>query len=86
MNGETWTLELEHIKNYKKLMVCDIKLEILSEYGIPVVQQRLVFEDEVLIDGRTLVSYNIRDGSEIWLMLVTTSARDPWEEPQSNEA
>ena len=77
---------LEHMKSFNKLMVCEIKLEIMDQYGIPVARQRLVFEDEVLIDGRTLVSYNIHNGSEIWLMLVTTSVRAPLEEPDANDA
>ena len=62
-------------------MVCEVKLEIMHQYGVPTSRQQLIFEDEVLKDGRRLVSYGIWDGSTIHLMQVTTSVTYAWEEP-----
>ena len=58
----------------------------MDQYGIPVARQRLIFEDEVLIDGRSLVSYNIHNGSTIWLMQVTPTVTLAWEEPDVYDA
>ena len=66
-------------------MVCEIKLEIMDQWLVPVARQQLIFEDEVFIDGRTLVSYNIHNGSTIWLVQVTTSVRNAWEEPDTDD-
>ena len=58
-------LEFEHMSKFNTLMVCEVKLEIMDQWGIPTARQQLIFEDEVLIDGRRLISYNIQDGSTI---------------------
>ena len=68
-------------EKFNTLMVCEVKLEIMDQMGIPTARQQLIFEDEVLIDGRRLISYNIRDGSTIWLMQVTPTVTYAWEEP-----
>ena len=62
-------------------MVCEVKLEIMDQWGIPTARQQLIFEGEVLIDGRRPASYNIRDGSTIYLMQFTPKVTYAWEEP-----
>jgi large subunit ribosomal protein L40e len=49
--------------------VGDIKFMIQGKEGIPRNQQRLIFADETLGDGRTLSHYNIVEGSTIDLVL-----------------
>ena len=53
----------------------------MDQYGVPTARQQLIFEDQVLSDGRRLSSYNIRDGSTIHLMQVTPTVTYAWEEP-----
>jgi len=47
----------------------DIKLKIQNQQGIPTWQQILMFEEEKLIDDRTIYHYNILDQSVLCLVL-----------------
>ena len=85
LSGEVLPLEFEHLQSYDRLMVCEVKLEIMDQYRIPTARERLIFADEVLKDGRRLVSYNIWDGYTIHLMQITPSVSLAWEEPDEEE-
>ena len=70
-NGNAFVLEFEHDRELGELMVCDLKLEINDQQGIPTAQQHLIFGDQMLKeDGRRLASYNIQNESTIHLMIV----------------
>jgi hypothetical protein len=62
---KTITLFADVKKNY----VGDVKAMVQGKEGIPRNQQRLIFADETLGDGRTLSHYNIVEGSTIELVL-----------------
>jgi ubiquitin-large subunit ribosomal protein L40e len=47
----------------------DIKLKIQNQQGIPTWQQILMFEEDKLIDDRTIYHYNILDQSVLCLVL-----------------
>lgn len=49
--------------------VDEITTKIQSSEGIPISQQRIIFEDRQLESGYTLTEYGIRDGSTLHLVL-----------------
>ncbi|XP_066546397.1 polyubiquitin-like [Amia ocellicauda] len=49
--------------------VTQFKEKVARQEGVPVSQQRLVFEGKQLEDGRKLADYNIRAASTIFLLL-----------------
>ncbi|KAL3086156.1 hypothetical protein niasHS_008929 [Heterodera schachtii] len=65
MTGKTITLRDVHPSS----TIEQIKDKITLSEGIPIDQQRLVFAEEQLFDGRTLKDYNIRDGAKIHFVM-----------------
>ncbi|KAL3105098.1 hypothetical protein niasHT_028770 [Heterodera trifolii] len=65
MTGKTITLR----DVYPSSTIEQIKDKITLSEGIPIDQQRLVFAEEQLFDGRTLKDYNIRDGAKIHFVM-----------------
>ena len=52
---------------YINFTILDIKKILFREYNIPVIQQELVFGDQILEDHRTLLHYLIPSGAELQL-------------------
>lgn len=48
--------------------ISDFKKKILDEIGLPIDQQRLIFEGKQLADSRTLSDYKIKKGSILFLI------------------
>jgi len=65
LTGKTF----EPMVDVRKDLVIDAKLAIHAERGIPVDQQRLIFDGQKLEDGRALASYGIEAGSILHLNL-----------------
>jgi hypothetical protein len=63
---KTITLNVDVEKND----VGDVKAMVQGKEGIPRNQQRLIFANNQLEDGRTLSHYNIVEGSTIDLVLL----------------
>jgi len=66
--------------------VRDLKQQIFVRHGVQVQNQKLIYGPEVMIDTRTLESYNIREGFVIRLLtIVHSQAPPPPYQPESNE-
>ena len=52
---------------YINFTILDIKKILFREYNIPVIQQELVFGDQILEDHRTLLHYLIPSGAKLQL-------------------
>ena len=85
LDGAVWTLRFEHMRHFNQLMICEIKLEIMDQWGIPIAQQQLIFEDEILMDSRSLRSYNIQNGSTICLVQLSPPVQHRWSSPAAND-
>jgi hypothetical protein len=55
----------------------DLKRFIESDCGIPVEQQKLIYAGEQLSNDRTLVEYDLRNGSSIHMVFGLKAQRDP---------
>ena len=60
LEGKTITLDVE-----EDYTISNVKALIRHKEGMPVNQQRLIFESNDLEDGDTLSSYNILEGASI---------------------
>lgn len=64
--GKTITLDVEGFDT-----IVDVKAKIYGKEGIPVLQQRLIFEGRQLEDALTVSDYNIMNNSALKLVLRT---------------
>ena len=46
-----------------------VKLKVLEKSGLPVDQQRIIFNGKQLIDEHTLISYGVKDEDKLTLVL-----------------
>jgi ubiquitin len=49
-------------------IIATVKAKILEKKGIPLAEQRLLFCSKQMEDGRTLASYDVQDGSTIFMV------------------
>lgn len=64
LQGKTLTLDVSDTDS-----IASIKNKIFEKEGIPVEQQRLVFNGKQLEDNQTIADYNIEENSNIHLVL-----------------
>ncbi len=64
LTGRTITVEAKPNSS-----IAEIKAKIKEKEGVPVDQQRLIFQDRQLEDNATISDYNIQADSTLYLML-----------------
>eukprot|EP00270_Netrium_digitus_P017345 TRINITY_DN6348_c0_g1_i1.p1 TRINITY_DN6348_c0_g1~~TRINITY_DN6348_c0_g1_i1.p1 ORF type:complete len:284 (+),score=85.72 TRINITY_DN6348_c0_g1_i1:148-999(+) len=71
--GQTIPVEIE-----SSATVDDVKARIFEEERIPVEQQRLMFAGNEIQNGRSIGEYNIREGSDLHLLLTLRGGASPY--------
>ena len=77
LNGKTTTLDIWEAYGETgevETLVDHVKCQIWEQEGHRTVVQKLIFEDCVLQNGRTLDYYNVKNGSTLQLILVQLSS------------